>query len=228
MDQEILIQSLGQHIDYLQSIFNWLIILSVVTAWAGIQRREEVEVLGLKIARRYAVYVICALYLIVNMIVLIIFLRLGNLISLIDDKNFLKGLSILVTHTWILNPFSYFGNSRLARFYSCEGLGLLIVVWWLANASLSTLRDDKINNYALLLSTVFLLLGLVSMGAIFNVYQIIQKRLEYINPDLSQAFSSVFSQELWASFLGVLVGLLAFVVANKLQKRLILSHKAKS
>jgi hypothetical protein len=220
MEQEVLIQSIGNHVDYLQSIFNWAIILSIVIAWAGIERKKEIEALGLKIARAHAFYAICSLYLIVNVIVLIIFLRMADLLLLIDDKNFTKGLSTLTTHSWILNPFSYFGESSLARFYSCQGTGLLIVVWWLANASLSTLKDNKKSKSTLFLSVVFLLVGLSSLWAIYRVYMVIQNRLIHINHDLSKTFSNVFLESVLASFLGVAVGVLAFIVANLLQKRI--------
>lgn len=95
MDQEILILSLTKHIDSLEIIFNWAVVLSIAIAWAGIQRHQQIEALTLKFDRSHAFYAISGLYLTANIAVLILLLRLADLLALLDDNHFLKGLSIL-------------------------------------------------------------------------------------------------------------------------------------
>jgi len=220
MDQETLIQSLTKHIDSLEIIFNWAVVLSIAVAWAGIQRQQQIEALTLKFDRRYAFYSISGLYLTANIAVLILLLRLADLLALLDDSHFLKGLSVLATHSWVLNPFSYFGSSVTARFYSCEGIGLLIVVWWLCNTSLSTLLDYKSNKIAILLLILFLLVGLVSLGAIQRVYGIVLGRTALMDTTLHNALVETSKERFIAIFLGIIVGSLTFVVGNRLQNRI--------
>jgi len=219
MDQDVIIKSLEKHLDFVASIFNWAIALSIAVAWAGIQKKEEIEAWKLKFSRRHAYYAVCALFLVANISVLIVFLRIGDLLNLLDDKNFLKGLTTIMTHSWILNPFAYFGNSFMARLHSCEGYGLLIVTWWLCYSCLSTLVDDYKGRRVRLLLGIFLLVGLTSMQAIQWIYGIIVMRTASLDPEYHMALMSTATERFLAIFLSIVVGSLTFVASRRLQIR---------
>lgn len=219
MDQEILIENIGNHLDSLESFLNAIIIVSVAVAWAGIQRSSEIEILGTKFNRKHAFFALSLLYLIGNMTILILFLRIGDIVSLLDAKHVLKGISKLATHKWILNPFSYFGNSEISQVYSSEGYGLLIATWWLCNTCLSTLMDDKKNKPANILVSLFLMVGLASMFAINRVYGKILSLLKKPEPDLFIAINQTSAERFIGAFLGIIVGVLIFLSVNLMQNR---------
>jgi len=218
MNQDIIVQALGKHLDALQTILNSIILLAVATAWAGINRQQEIEALGMKFRRRHAFFAASGLYLIANMVVLILFLRIGDLFALLDSTHLVTGVSTLATHTWILNPFGYFGPSALARLHSGEGFGLLIVTWWLCNASLYTLGDKRQPLVARLLLGAFLGIGLLSVIAVQRDYAIILSHVER-NSVLAHQLSSTITERTLGTFLGIAVGGLGFAVISRLHER---------
>ena len=117
MDQSILVDAISKHMDLLEKISIWAFLLSLAIGWAGLQRKD-ITALGLTFARREAFAGAVAVYLFANMIIIVLFLRLGDLLRLADDKTFAQAFTRLATHTWIMNPFGYFGAGSLSRTYS--------------------------------------------------------------------------------------------------------------
>ena len=221
MNQDVIIEAIGKHLDTIETYVSAIVLLAVAAAWAGVRRSREIEVFGTEFDRRHAFWALAALYLVANMTTLIIFLRVGDLILLLDPPHVVKGVTKLATHSWVLNPFSYFGGSAISKFHSSEGYGLLIATWWLCNASLSTLMDDKRNQVANLLLGLFLAIGLGSMFAINRVYGIVLGSLRASAPGLYDAARSTVVDRMVGNGLGIVVGGLIFFAANRLQDRLI-------
>lgn len=219
MDQEAIVESIGKHLDTVETYVKVIALLAVAAAWAGIRRSREIDALGTKFDRRHAFWALATLYLIANTAVLIVFLRLGDLVLLLKAPNVVKGVTKLATHSWVLNPFSYFGQSHSARFYSSEGYGLLIATWWLCNASLSTLMNNKRHRGAQALLGVFLLVGLGSMLAINRVYAEVLVTLRTCAPELYRAAVSTATDRSIGNVLGIVVGGLIFAAANRLQSQ---------
>lgn len=219
IDQKIIIDTIAKHLDSLESLASTIIILSVAIAWAGIQRSQQIEVFSTTFNRRHAFFVVAALYLIANMSILILFLRLGDLVGFLDKNNIVKGVTQLSTHKWILNPFAYFGNSTIAQIHSSEGFGLLISVWWLCNASLSSLMDDKKHKVANILIGLFLVIGLCSMFAIQRVFSIILESLQKSHTELYTLVLQTMNDRTVGTIIGIIVGGLIFAAVNLLQAK---------
>jgi hypothetical protein len=219
MDQKIIIDSIGKHLDFIESTIFWIIVVAIAIAWAGVQRKKEIEILSLKFNRQNAFIAASMLYLLANMAILILFLRIGNLMQLLDQKNFLTGFTTLSTHPWILNPFSYFGYSSSSLFHSGEGFGLLIVIWWLCHSSLYSLMDDKRNKYAYIFLVLFLIVGLGSMIAIQHTYQVVINQLQIVNHSLYKEVLASNTVRIIGTFLGISVGSLLFIVINVTQQK---------
>ena len=225
MDQDIIVEAIGKHLDTVEAYVNAIALLAVAAAWAGIRRSREIEAFGTKFDRRHAFWALAVVYLVANMAVLILFLRIGDLVLLLEPASVVKGITAMATHSWVLNPFSYFGGSGIARFQSSEGFGLLIATWWLCNASLSTLMDDKRNTMARVLLGLFLAIGLGSMLAINRVYGVALGSLRESAPALYTAASATVVERSVGNGLGIVVGGLLFVAANRLQGRFIETNK---
>ncbi len=121
MDPSAVIESISKHLDVLEKISDWAVFVSLALAWAGVQKKD-ISALGMTFARKQAFTVAVTIYLFVNMGVLIPFLRLGDLLLLLDAKNFVLAVTKLTTHTWAMNPFAFFGNTGLSRFYNSGDL----------------------------------------------------------------------------------------------------------
>jgi len=219
MNQQIMLSSISSHLDNIAAYINWIIVAAIAVAWAGVQRDRKIEALGVKFDRRHAFYAVSTLFLVANVAILILLLRVGDLIARLDGDNLVAGVTRLAVHEWVLNPFAFYGTSLVARLHAGEGYGLLIATWWLCNTSLSTLMDDKANRAAGLLLALFMCTGIASMFAIQRVYAIILLRPEEVRPTLSTAVSATALERMVACFLSIAVGCLIFTAANVLQQR---------
>jgi hypothetical protein len=219
MDQSILVDAIGKHLDLLEKISVWALLLSLAIGWAGLQKKD-IAALGMTFARREAFAAAAAVYLFANMIIIVLFLRLGDLLLLVDAGTLPQAITKLSTHTWIMNPYSYFGGYAFSRTYSCEGFGLLIVLWWLCHASLGTLIDGSQTKKHTLLIGAFLLLGLAAMFAVQRVGWIVLHRGAKVLPtDLFDSISSTFPERTIETFLGIGIGGFLFGVVRVLQRR---------
>jgi hypothetical protein len=225
MDQDVIVDAISKHLDTIETYVNAIALLAVAAAWAGVRRSREIDAFGTKFDRRHAFWALAALYLIGTMTILILFLRVGDLMLLLDPSHVVKGTTTLATHSWVLNPFSYFGSSGVARFHSSGGYGLLITTWWLCNASLYTLMDDKRNRAAQVLLGLFLAIGLGSMFAMIRVHEVVLDSLHASAPALYAAATGTAIERVVGTGLGVVVGGVIFVAANKLQARFTTTRK---
>jgi hypothetical protein len=166
MNQDVLIKALADCLDTLEKFVTAAILLAISVMWTALRNQETLDIYSMKVERRYAFPVLATLYMFLNTAVLILFLRLALLIDLIPrGEEFRKALDTIATHSWILNPYSYFGASVPAILYSSTTYGLLIVVWWLCFASLHALGDSPKPRVQRHTESAFLLIGLAAMGA---------------------------------------------------------------
>jgi len=212
MDQEEIINSLKEHLDSLRGIIRWALLLAVVFWWAGVQNEEIIKALGIEVKREQALFVAVIFYLLVNLTIFDKLWRIGDLVKLLDTTYLKKGLSKLALHPWEMNPFSFFGNTWTSKLHSSKGFGLLIIVWWVGNASLYSLSDNLMSSIGLMLQGLFLGIGLASMGAINRAYSIILKCTENYDPVFHGEIKSTQVYRALLTFLGIGVGgLVAFI-----------------
>lgn len=216
MHQKVLVESLGAQLDLAQSIVNWAILFAAAVAWAGLQKTREIEAFHVKVDRRDAFVVVAVLYLIATMTVSILFFRIGNLVGLLDKEHFSEGVSVILAHEWILNPLSYFGTSTVGRLTSGEGLGLLVVVWWLCNASLYTLTDEKNSRRGRVLLAIFLAVGTLAIGAIYRVHFTMRVQAVQFGDKIGNALQDTFSDRVLSFFVGSIAGVALFTAVNLL------------
>lgn len=220
--QKVIIDAISSHLDLAEGFVNWALLFAAAIAWTGLQKKREIEAFHVTVDRRNAFVAVAVLYLFATMALAVIFLRIGDLVALLDGAHFSEGVSTLGTHRWLLNPFSYFGQSAIARGHSGEGYGLLIVVWWLCNSSLYTLMDDKRSRRAKTLLAFFLGVGLLAMVSIQRVYQLLVVRAELFDKPFHDAIVATGMERFLAAFLGIAAGGLLFVATNYLQMRSVL------
>jgi hypothetical protein len=217
MDQKELADSLGKHLDAAAETVYWALLLAVVFLWAGMTKQDPVKALGMDIARNQAFLAACLVYVCANLFILIYFFRIGDILRRVDDEIFLVALTKLCAHKWAANPFAFFGVTPFAKIHGSCGFGLLIVVWWIGNASLYALSDHAFSRGGLLLQGLFLGIGLASMFAVQRVLPIVLKRLETVSPELLAEVKATMPYRAVLTFTGIGAGgLIASVVLGKL------------
>ncbi|QDT98018.1 hypothetical protein [Gimesia aquarii] len=218
--QDTIINAISTHLDSIQSLLNWVLLIAIPLAWAGIHGSTTIKTSVIEVQRKYAFYFAGACFLLVNIAILVMFLRLADLVEMLDNAHVVKGISEMALHSWALNPFSFYGTDFVSRLQSCAGFGLLIACWWICFTALSTLSDDKKSIQFNLIVWVLLMLGLAAMGAVQMVFSSILDRVSNVDMNLYEILQSTVSERSLAVFAGVGVGGGIYSIAMSLKKQL--------
>jgi hypothetical protein len=221
MDPISLVEAIGKHLDVLEKISLWAFLLSLAVGWAGLQG-EEITALGMKFKRREAFFAAAFVYMFANVITIILFLRLGDLLLLLgaDDRMFSQALTKLATHTWLMNPFAYFGGDGSSRLYEDEGAGLLIALWCFCSASLTTLIEGRRNIGHKILIGAFLLAGVSAVGAAGRIGWIVCRHRS--DSLLRKSIASTIGGRIGGMLLGVIFGGLLLYCAPLFKRRFLI------
>lgn len=205
LNQDSIIDALSDHLGAVQSLLHWVLFLAVPLAWAGIRGTNTIKTSVLEVQRTYAFYLASICFFLVNIAILVLFLRTADLVAMLDKDHFHEGITALATHSWALNPFSFYGTGTISRIHSCAGFGLLIASWWVCYTALSTL-NDKQGPAFLFASGLLLVTGLASMGAIQLVFHAILDGAREFDKPLLKTLMSTFGERALATFAGIGVG----------------------
>ena len=137
----------------------------------------------LSIPRRNAFYVAGMFYILLNAKILVILSRLRDLMRFLTDDFVVEGYSKVALHIFIANPFGYFGNSDGIQLDDGKGLGLLVIVWWLANTTLLILGFSW-HVFFVMIIVIFWGMGFGSIRMILEFCRVAAERLEFVDREL--------------------------------------------
>lgn len=184
MKQSSVLQSLGRHMDALNVTVGWTFVLALAVGLEAISGADRLTILDSQIPRSHAHVVVGIIYILLNVKVLLILTRLGNLMLLLRDDFVLEGYSNVVLHTFIANPFGYFGTDGSLRLDSAMGLGSLVLFWWMINATLLMLGFGENQWLFYGIAASFFAIGAASTEKILEYYRIAANRLEWVDRKL--------------------------------------------
>lgn len=206
MDQDEVVESIAKNLDLLAELIKWTLLVAVVLWWAGFERQDLVDIAGMKISHGRALWVGVVLYIAANFMALILLLRLGDLLLLVEDSHISRAVTKAALHPWPLNPFACFGSDVTMRLHSSVGVGFLIVTWWVCNSSLYLHAEQVQSPLAVTLEGLFLGLGLGSIFAIDRVYTIMLTRVEYVDSSLYQTLHAIRLERTISMLAGTTIG----------------------
>lgn len=96
--------------------------------WSGLAQKDQIEIAGLKVRLPYASFVTGAAYLLFNFNVAIVvsLVRIKALLTTISDESFLAALTLVTTHSCLLNPYAFFGAGDISSTINGLGFGGLV------------------------------------------------------------------------------------------------------
>jgi len=218
----VVIDSLRGYVDSAESIVTSLVVLALLSAWAGLQRQQTVLVFGVAFDRRRAFLVVAAFCLLATLGLAATFLRLGDLLLSVDDRNFIAAATVVMTHAWLLNPFAYYGSHSVTSLFVAGGGGTLTFVWWLCATALATLMDRKLSIRNALIAAVWIAAGTGAFMAMARVNDIVASRLQALDNRAALEVSLVYGERANAVLFFTIVGGMLFLIVNMLQALLLL------
>jgi hypothetical protein len=203
VDQKLLLDALSSHLDALSSQVQWFALTALATSFAGATRRESFDILGLQIERKYALLATALFVPVTELVILLSFWRVYSILSLLDSDHFLEGFTTLATHNWILNPFSFFGESVVARAHSVASYGLFFCLFALGLLPIVFHRPVTLRMMPLI--TIAVMLTSTTMAlVIWMTLELAIARLNDAYPALHAAFVATFWEK-DVSFMFILV-----------------------
>ena len=217
MNEDIVISAISSCLSNLESFVTATILLAIAVIWPALRNHHTVEFISIKVDRKYAFSLVATIYLFINTAIAFLFLRLVFLIELFKPGDGLqKALDTIATHSWILNPYSYFGDTLSALLYSSTTYGLLIIVWWFCFASLHALGNNPKSLSQKTFEITFLLIGLASLLAMqwagFLMYLKVDDGV-----DVYHGINSIFIGKGIMSFVSIGIGVALFWWLDKIK-----------
>lgn len=222
MNQEVLVDAIDRHLDSIDFYVKAIVLLAIPTTWAGLHHKQP-QALGIEIDLRNAFWFFAIIFILGNAAIFVLLRRLHGLTLLMSPEYAVEGATKLTTHPWVLNPFCFTG-SRYSLLLSSVSLSILIVIWWLCNASLYIFQDRKI-----LLSWIpiaaFLACGFVSLREIVHINRVVFETLnksatlnQQAASDLQAAFKASQLALGLAGLLGAAAGwIISTLISNALK-----------
>ncbi len=133
LDQSVIFDSISSHLDTLRSTIKWLMVIGL-TSCITLLKGDTVKLLSISFEKEYLCIAFSLAHLVFGIVLFIVFQRIGDLVLLLRNENFIDGVSKLSMHPWILNPFSHFGGAGLSRIHERFGYGGLAIFWFLFTA----------------------------------------------------------------------------------------------
>lgn len=212
LNQELIVESIKDQLDATEKLVMWVVFLIIVIVWNSRKRSGEMEVLQLKLKRQDAIIVLTWVYAFSSLGVVVFLLRIHELLRFTTGKNFNDAILILFTHSWLLNPFAYFGGDIAARVASACGFALWIIIWQACMQSLFDLRDGISKEEAVKLKLplhIFVVASGLTILTIIFIYITLVIRLFTVDVELGKSL-------LWNGVILIIVTPIAWLLGRKI------------
>ncbi|MEE9338111.1 MAG: hypothetical protein V3U87_08530 [Methylococcaceae bacterium] len=167
-DQDLIIDSLGKHMDQIQKTKRWVLANVLILIWSFFDKSEYVKLFSFDTPKENIIYFAHAFFFFANVSLIIWFIRIGKLVLLLEDReNFIKGLSKLSTHTLIFNPFAFLGSKNYSKIWVKINICVLAILMCFLCILADFTGGEK--PYLLLLSGIVMFLGLFIIKGILDI-----------------------------------------------------------
>jgi Na+/H+ antiporter NhaC len=201
METETLIKSVGSFMDSLESITNWLILIMLLKVWNAYTGKGDFEVLGAKITKKHIATILLSVYCFAFAAIVLQLGRLHEALRYIPDAQFKGAATQVVTHAWLLNPFSYFGDDLVQILFEVICCGLWSIIWWVGLLSIYSAQPDPKKDLHIWLLTYYWLTSFGILVLIFFVYTSLSR--------------NNFGRSFWILALLKLVGILVGIIVGR-------------
>ena len=208
MEESVLVKAIGSHIDELSNMTEWLIPTILIVAVSALNYKyKTIKLLSIELSQDAAILFTDTIVACYSVSVLLIVLRLQALFKRLSPDSTAEAFNQMVTHEWLLNPFSFFGGGHPLLTYTSTFLVIFFYVvcndattffqgsW--ADGSKYKIRtlSKRLDFYICLFN---FLNGFVILGSIYLLFKQISVKLASSHTELSQNISS--AHNIWIGF----------------------------
>jgi hypothetical protein len=231
MSTESLLDAIVKHMDSLQSITSWAVLLAAGIFIAGVVRGEKINVFGTELKWTESGQVVGGIYLGVTVYAAVLFLKMERLFSRIEDPGALAlAVEKFSHHPWIFNPYSSYGRDGVGGVVLDHlGIAFSWIIWVIAFYSLVRFAAHSRSIMAMLITAQAFAVGF-TLYAIVRIYRILDAKVDsFLRAPVSdqqrklaiewlqrvqEEFHAPMGISVLAILLGAMVGLALVVMAE--------------
>ena len=132
---------------------------------------------GTEVCREDAFVVAALFFVFMNVKIFDLLFRLSELPYLLDNATLRRGLSTIALHSFVANPFGYFGRRIAPPRSQARRRCPSHLLWWGANISLLTFVPPSPSLGFFFIIFLFLAVGLASLFVIYRFYKSVERKL---------------------------------------------------
>jgi hypothetical protein len=220
-----LLDALPKTLDAMSTTMCVLLPIAAIVIWAALTKKTF-KIGDFEFELSNAFWPVLLVFVGANLILLFNLVQLGSALQRLTTASVEEGITRIWYHSWVLNPFCYFGDEATERTACLFGYGSLILAWWvcfLAVASLLNYRpsekskseDNEVQEIRTITQLPLLIpitTGLGAMAAIGRVYKIIGLRGNEVHGIPIAAFQASLPTRETIGLVAIAVGLMIFVL----------------
>jgi hypothetical protein len=130
-------EKIEKHVDQMETLATAFVIPAIVVLLTAATIPNEFEVFGLHLATADGYGLVVACFDVLVLLFCTSCWKACDLLETCDDCP--KAITAILTHKWVLNPFSCTSPGVLGALFCGVGAGLLTFSWWIALCALSLL-----------------------------------------------------------------------------------------
>jgi hypothetical protein len=127
-----------KHIDQMETIVTSFIVPALVALFAGAHlfQSGDFEIYGIRIERQETYGVVLAIFDVMVLLFCTVCWKASDLLEACDEAEAPRAIAAVLTHKWVLNPFSYTARGALSALCSDVGASFLVFTWWIGLCAL--------------------------------------------------------------------------------------------
>lgn len=165
MAEDIIIEAIKGHLNALAGFTNLILLVSLAMLFMVFTDSTVFEFSFIKAERKHTGLIVALLFFGFFGTLYLLFLRLGGLLRELPESARYEGLLTVLTHPWVVNPFSLVGTDELARRGAYLSIAGFVGVLGLAYVAVLTIFDrDEVNGRWLVYIVMIVGMILVALG----------------------------------------------------------------
>jgi hypothetical protein len=137
--------TIEKHIDQMETLAAAFVIPSVVVLLAAAAIPKEFEIFDIHLATADGYGIVVASFDVLLILFCTACWKACDLLEACDETESPKAITAILTHKWVMNPFSYTSAGVLSALCCAVGPGLLVFAWWIALSGLTLLSSVSIS-----------------------------------------------------------------------------------
>jgi hypothetical protein len=177
-----------KHVDQMETIETTFVVPVLVVLLAAASIPKDFEILGIHVETADAYGIVVAIFDCLLLLFCTTCWKAADLLKACGDEEKGRAIVAVVTHKWLLNPFSYSGEGFLSAINCAVGAGLLTFCWWGGLCGLKLLAGVTHNRdaFEICMYGLYFAVGAVAVIAVGRLIKLIVRFSDHGNAKSSE------------------------------------------